>query len=124
MTTPLNQTTLGLRQYNKDIPPGWRPGAYPIVEYEELISVWGFLTVLEGPRIGAAVFSRLELRALDIARRLTVTRMNATTGELTVHRGIDAVCQPSEYAVQDRNGNVLHPPQVSGLATLLRKLRE
>ena len=28
---------LGLRQFTKDIPPGWHPGAYSIKEYFELL---------------------------------------------------------------------------------------
>eukprot|EP00959_Pyramimonas_sp_CCMP1952_P290702 6080804-Pyramimonas_sp.AAC.1 len=60
----MQQTTasshLGLRQYTKDVPPGWRPRAYPIKEYKECLAIWGRLTKLDQEHIGPAIMSRLE----------------------------------------------------------------
>ena len=51
---------LALKQYSKDVPPGWRPRAYPIREYKDALGVWGKLTRLEESQLGAALVSRLE----------------------------------------------------------------
>ena len=44
MTTGMHHTQLGLKQYTKEVPPGFRPGSYPVTEYEELVKVWSCLT--------------------------------------------------------------------------------
>ena len=56
MTTNTAVTQLGIKQYNKDICPGWRPGAYPIAEFEELMKVWLRITNMEEERIGAILY--------------------------------------------------------------------
>ena len=125
MTTPTHHTQLGLKQYTKDVPPGFRPGAYPVAEYSELLKVWSILTTLEAGRIGAAIFSRLEAGALDIARRLHITRMDPTTYMLTDYYGIDAVSLLDSAEIIDPNdvNVVLFDAQPSGARQLVNALQ-
>ena len=60
----------GLKQYTKDVPPGWRPYSYPLREYKDYLSVWSKLTKLDPEQIGAAIVSRLEGAALKYALNL------------------------------------------------------
>ena len=60
MATIAGGTGLGLKQYTKDVPPGWRPRNYPIREYRDYLTIWGKLTRLEAAQVGPAVMSRLE----------------------------------------------------------------
>ena len=82
---------LGLKQFTKEIPPGFRPGSYPVVEYEELVKVWSVLTTLDAEKIGVALFSRLELGALDLARHLKLTRCDPQSYEIKEYVGLEAV---------------------------------
>ena len=86
----MQQTTatsqLGLRQYTKDVPPGWRPRAYPIKEYKEYLAIWGRLTKLDQEQIGPAIMSRLEGGALRTAIGLTIQRPNPDTLQLETLR--------------------------------------
>ena len=122
-TAPNSQ--LGLKQYSKEVPPGFRPGAYPVAEWLELLSVWRILTVFAGDnsKIGAAMFARLELGALDLARRLTVPRWNATVGRDENIVVLAAVQLGAQEAVYDFAGAVLLSPyKVSGPGSLVRTL--
>ena len=83
MTTATHHTQLGLQQYTKEVPPGFRPGSYPVTEYEELVKVWSFLTTLDYDKVGVALYSRLELGALDLARRMRLHRMDPHTQAIT-----------------------------------------
>ena len=73
LSTPAT-TPLTLKQYSKDVPPGWRPRAYPIREYRKALDIWARLTRLEQGQLGAAVMSRLEGKALQAAEDLIVIR--------------------------------------------------
>ena len=39
MATIAGGTGLGLKQYTKDVPPGWRPRSYPIREYRDYLTI-------------------------------------------------------------------------------------
>ena len=78
MQSPASQP-LSLRQYSKDVPPGWRPRAYPIREYKEALGVWSKLTRLDEDQIGPAIMSRLEGGALRVAHALTIQRIDPGT---------------------------------------------
>ena len=107
MTTQLSHTQLGIKQYNKDIPPGWRPGSYPISEYEEYIKVWLRITTLDDDKKGAVIFSRMELGALDLARRFSIKRWNSTTSSEHKREGLDALCAADQAEVRDSAGTTV-----------------
>ena len=116
-------TQLGMKQYNKEVPPGFRPGAYPVTEYEELLKVWAVLTTWTEPeKIGAAIYSRLEGGALDIARRLKITRMDPNTFELVTYAGLEAISLPASDAVLSQDGTVLFGRQPAGSKALVTRL--
>ena len=117
------QHGLGLKQYTKDIPPGWGPRMYPIVEYVELLKVWSKLTRLDEDQIPAAIMSRLVGKALRTAHRYSVSRLDALTNVLTTHKGIDALSLPAVTAITDRHGGVLQEAQPSGIAAFLKELQ-
>ena len=91
---------LALRQYTKDVPPGWRPRAYPIKEYKTALDVWARLSRLEPEQLGPAIMSRLEGGALKLAEGLTVHRRQPD-GSTATYRGVEAVSLLSTTAVLD-----------------------
>ena len=123
MTTNTAVTQLGIKQYNKDICPGWRPGAYPIAEFEELMKVWLRITTHEEERIGAIIYSRLELGALDLARRFQIKRYDSSLSSLTHEKiltGIDAMCCKHEDPIIDSmSGAIVYPPTPAGYIEFL-----
>ena len=126
MTTNSAVTQLGIKQYNKDICPGWRPGVYPIAEYEELMKVWLRITLMEEERIGAIIYSRLELGALDLARRFQIKRYDGSLSSLTHEKiltGIDALCCPHADEIRDSgSGTLIYPATPAGYAEFLTSL--
>ena len=125
MTTNTAVTQLGIKQYNKDISPGWRPGAYPIAEFEELMKVWLRITNAEEERIGAILYSRLELGALDLARRFQIKRYDPSLSSLTHEKiltGIDAMCCKHEDEVRDLGGVIIYPATPAGYIEFLTAL--
>ena len=79
MLPTTNTTPANLKQYTKDIPPGWRPRAYPLKEYRENLLIWSRLTKLDTDQAGAAIMSRLEGQALKRAKNLKIIRLNLDT---------------------------------------------
>ena len=83
---------LGLRQYNKDVPPGWGPAQYPYTEYQDFLQVWRCLTRLEEKQIPAAIVSRLTGKTLKMALKKSIDRVNACgrlpSGVLRVFFGV------------------------------------
>ena len=125
----MQQTTatsqLGLRQYTKDVPPGWRPRAYPIKEYKEYLAIWGRLTKLDQEQIGPAIMSRLEGGALRIALGLTIQRPDPNTLVQTTYEGVEAVSLDAQEAINDpQTGAQVSPPYPSGVKVLIAKLTE
>eukprot|EP00959_Pyramimonas_sp_CCMP1952_P352246 7380418-Pyramimonas_sp.AAC.1 len=124
----MQQTTatsqLGLRQYTKDVPPGWRPRAYPIKECKEYLAIWGRLTKLDQEQIGPAIMSRLEGGALRIASGLTIQRPDPLTLVQTTYEGIEAASLDAQAAINDQAGNSVAPAYPSGVKVLIAKLTE
>ena len=86
---------LGLKQWNVNTPPGWKPHSYPLKEYEEYLSLWAKMTNLEEKKLGPAIASRLEGSALKVALELKVHRVVAG-GATVVHSGADALGLPTQ----------------------------
>lgn len=122
MSTAAPHTQLGLKQYTKEVPPGFRPGAYPVTEYEELVKVWSVLTTLDSEKVGVALYSRLELGALDKARRLRGHRMDQNTLAIRNYIGLDAIRLPASDPVLDGLGNEIFAAQPAGAMLLLQML--
>ena len=36
--------SLGIKQWNQFIPPGWKPFAYPLKEFKNYLSLWAAMT--------------------------------------------------------------------------------
>ena len=118
MTTPTTTTQLGLKQYSKDVPPGWRPNSYPIQEYQELLRIWFRLTNWDDEsRRAAAIYSRLELGALEYARHWVYQSSSGILTEFCeidssgqevpgtstqVAPGLDSLCVPKDGAKKYR----------------------
>ena len=118
-------STLGLRQYTKDVPPGWRPRSYPIKEYREYLEIWSRLTRLERDQIGPAIVSRLERGAYKAAMSLRFNRINPQTMVLESYKGINAISlEPTEAVYNPETGEVVIPAYDSGCNVLLNKLME
>ena len=123
MTTQLTHTQLGIKQYNKDIPPGWRPGAYPISEYEEYIKVWLRITPLDDDKKGAVIFSRMELGALDLARRFSTKRWDNVSKTERKVEGLDALCAADQAEVRDSaGGTAFSTAKPAGYLEFIQKL--
>ena len=124
--TPITaSTTLGLRQYTKDVPPGWRPRSYPINEYKDLLGIWGRLTKLDPEQVGPAIMSRLEHGALKVALKFRVSRRNPTTGADDTFTGPDAVALLDQPPIMDPvSGAPITPHYRSGASLLLDRLME
>ena len=113
---------LALRQYTKDVPPGWRPRAYPIKEYKNALDVWSRLSRLDPDQLGPAIMSRLEGGALKFAEGMTVHRQQAD-GAVHTYRGIEAVSLLAQQAIQDpQTGQEICPAYPSGAKTLITQL--
>ena len=107
----LGQQQPGLRQFNKHVIPGYRPGAYPIVEYEENLKIWSKLARLDDEQIGPAIMARIEQGALTFARLYTLTHLDPKTYTIVSYKGVDALCLPAQAPVTDGAGNVLQDEQ-------------
>ena len=118
LPTP-SSPALALRQYTKDVPPGWRPRAYPIKDYRDALAVWARLTKLDQEQIGAAIMSRLEGGALRIAHGLTTVRLDPDSLTPVNYQGIDAVSLLASQAVTDQTGNEVVPAYPSGAKLLV-----
>ena len=113
---------LALRQYTKDVPPGWRPRAYPIKEYKNALDVWSRLSRLEPDQLGPAIMSRLEGGALKFAEGMTIARQQAD-GSVLTYRGIEAVSLLAQQAINDpQTGREIVPAYPSGAKTLITQL--
>ena len=113
---------LGLKQFTKDVPPGWRPRAYQVQEYKDLLDVWSCLTKLDEEQIGPAIMSRLEGAAWKMALNLRVVRPDPISGQPTTYKGVRALCLVRTDAVYANDGlTILVPVQQSGAHLLIQK---
>ena len=123
MQTGSNATAINLKSYTKDIPPGWRPRAYPLKEYQQALTIWVRLTQLPEEKWGAAIMSRLDGQALKIAHDLQITRYNTELEQLVTLTGVEALSLPSRAAGTSTAG-VNYGPDDLGLKVLINKLKE
>ena len=100
--------SIGLKQYTKDIPPGWKPYSYPLREYQEYLAVWSKLTRLDAAQIGPAIASRLEGGALTAALKLRTARLDEH-GNATDLQGADVLSLVPQEAVLDQTGAEVVP---------------
>ncbi|MDP6586518.1 MAG: hypothetical protein QF535_17825, partial [Anaerolineales bacterium] len=98
----------GLKQYTKDVPPGWNPGVYPVTEYFELLKIWTRLTRLDEDQLGAAVMSRLQGRALRFATDKVITRIDPDTMQSVTFKGVEALSlKPTPEMYDQQTGQLL-----------------
>ena len=119
----LSASPLSLKSYSKDIPPGWRPRAYPLKEYVEALKVWVKLTTLSEDKYGAAVMSRLDGQALKLAQNLSIRRYDPETNAVETKVGVDALSLPWLPPGRTPQG-VEYPRQESGIKLLIDKFEE
>ena len=122
MQTGSNATVLSLKSYSKDIPPGWRPRAYPLKEYEQQLKIWVRLTSLHEDKFGAAVMSRLDGQALKIAQDLQIVRYSTEQEQMLTYSGVDALSLHARVAGTSPRG-VEYPVADSGIKVFLDKLK-
>ena len=122
-TNGLSASPLSLKSYSKDIPPGWRPRAYPLKEYVEALKVWQKLATLPEEKWGAAIMSRLDGQALKLAQSLSFPCYDPeTNANIRVH-GVDALSLPWLPPGRTPQG-VEYPRQGSGIKLLIDKFEE
>ena len=125
---PALNTSLGLRQYTKDIPPGWRPKSYPFRGYKESLEIWSCLTRLDPDQIGPAILSRLEGGAYRVALNLKIQRLDPARNYDQIapqeFRGLKAVSLPETVNIFDNIGQLMCPAYASGAKVLLQRLHE
>ena len=109
-----------LMEFNKDVPPGWRPGLpdYPLSTYQARLRAWWKITTLDEAEAGAMVASRLQGRAYSIGQKIRHT----LRGERVVY-GHEALIAPSLPEEIDPLTGELIPAQVCGLQILLDRLQ-
>ena len=111
--------SLGLKQWSQFIPPGWKPKAYPLKEYEQYLTIWSKMTTLEEKKIGPAMASRLEGAAFKVAAELRVVR-NGTT-----YSGAEALALETQEQLVDLNtGEEVQARSEAGCRHLMVRLRE
>ena len=80
---------------------------------------------MEEERIGAILYSRLELGALDLARRFQIKRYDSSLSSLTHEKiltGIDAMCCTHADEIRDLGGTVIYPATPAGYIEFLTAL--
>ena len=80
---------------------------------------------MEEERIGAILYSRLELGALDLARRFQIKRYDPSLSSLTHEKiltGIDAMCCTHADEIRDLGGTVIYPATPAGYIEFLTAL--
>ena len=121
-TNGVNASPVSLKAYSKDIPPGWRPRAYPIKEYEQNLKIWAHLTTLDQSKWGAAIMSRLDGQALKIAQDMPITRYDTNIEANRTVYGLEAISLPERAAGVSPNGTE-YPYQDSGIMTFIHHLK-
>ena len=122
MQTGAPGAVVSLKSYSKDIPPGWRPRAYPIKEYEQNLKIWAHLTTLDQSKWGAAIMSRLDGQALKIAQDMPITRYDTNIEANRTVYGLEAISLPERAAGVSPNGTE-YPYQDSGIKIFIQNLK-
>ncbi|CAE8709789.1 unnamed protein product, partial [Polarella glacialis] len=92
---------LPLGDFNKQIPPGWRPGIpnYPIKLYFERLKLWHCVTENAEAQLGVLIASRLQGVPQKIALRLRLPRPAAAGGGYDI--GDEALIRLSQAQLTD-----------------------
>ncbi|CAE8654026.1 unnamed protein product, partial [Polarella glacialis] len=115
---------LPLGEFNKQIPPGWRPGIpdYPIKLYFERLRLWYRVAENAEARLGVFVAGRLQCVPQKIAIRLRLPRPVAAGGGYEI--GDEALIRLSQAQLTDpATGTIVQEYIPSGLQRLCQELR-
>ncbi|CAE8738763.1 unnamed protein product, partial [Polarella glacialis] len=115
---------LPLSEFNKLVPPGWRPGipGYPIKLFFERLKLWYRVTDNAEAQLGILVAGRLQGATQKIALRLRLPRPVAAGGGYDI--GDEALIRLSQEQVIDPANNTIVQEYIpSGLQFLCQALR-
>ncbi|CAE8680712.1 unnamed protein product [Polarella glacialis] len=115
---------LPLSEFNKLVPPGWRPGipGYPIKLFFEQLKLWYRVTDNAEAQLGILVAGRLQGAPQKIALRLRLPRPVAAGGGYDI--GDEALIRLSQEQVIDPATNTIVQEYIpSGLQFLCQALR-
>ncbi|CAE8720076.1 unnamed protein product, partial [Polarella glacialis] len=115
---------LPLSEFNKLVPPGWRPGipGYPIKLFFERLKLWYRVTDNAEAQLGILVAGRLQGAPQKIALRLRLPRPVAAGGGYDI--GDEALIRLSQEQVIDPANNTIVQEYIpSGLQFLCQALR-
>ncbi|CAE8604611.1 unnamed protein product, partial [Polarella glacialis] len=115
---------LPLSEFNKLVPPGWRPGipGYPIKLFFERLKLWYRVTDNAEAQLGILVAGRLQGAPQKIALRLRLPRPVAAGGGYDI--GDEALIRLSQEQVIDPATNAIVQEYIpSGLQFLCQALR-
>ncbi|CAE8589046.1 unnamed protein product, partial [Polarella glacialis] len=115
---------LPLSEFNKLVPPGWRPGipGYPIKLFFERLKLWYRVTDNAEAQLGILVAGRLQGAPQKIALRLRLLRPVAAGGGYDI--GDEALIRLSQEQVIDPATNTIVQEYIpSGLQFLCQALR-
>ncbi|CAE8712259.1 unnamed protein product, partial [Polarella glacialis] len=115
---------LPLREFNKVVPPGWRPGipGYPIKLFFERLKLWYRVTDNAEAQLGVLVAGRLQGAPQKIALRLRLPRPVAAGGGYDI--GDEAIIRLSQEQLIDAATNTIVQEYIpSGLQFLCQALR-
>ncbi|CAE8722833.1 unnamed protein product, partial [Polarella glacialis] len=115
---------LPLSEFNKLVPPGWRPGipGYPIKLFFERLKLWYRVTDNAEAQLGILVAGRLQGASQKIALRLRLPRPVAAGGGYDI--GDEALIRLSQEQVIDPANNTIVQEYIpSGLQFLCQALR-
>ncbi|CAE8698987.1 unnamed protein product, partial [Polarella glacialis] len=115
---------LPLSEFNKLVPPGWRPGipGYPIKLFFERLKLWYRVTDNAEAQLGILVAGRLQGAPQKIALRLRLPRPVAAGGGYDI--GDEALIRLSQEQVIDPATNTIVQEYIpSGLQFLCQALR-
>ncbi|CAE8606470.1 unnamed protein product, partial [Polarella glacialis] len=115
---------LPLSEFNKLVPPGWRPGipGYPIKLFFERLKLWYRVTDNAEAQLGILVAGRLQGAPQKIALRLRLPRPVAASGGYDI--GDEALIRLSQEQVIDPATNTIVQEYIpSGLQFLCQALR-
>ncbi|CAE8710616.1 unnamed protein product, partial [Polarella glacialis] len=115
---------LPLSEFNKVVPPGWRPGipGYPIKLFFERLKLWYRVTDNAEAQLGVLVAGRLQGAPQKIALRLRLPRPVAAGGGYDI--GDEALIRLSQEQLIDPATNTIAQEYIpSGLQFLCQALR-
>ena len=93
----LAEQGMPMHAFNKNVPPGWRPGIakLPLRLYLQLLRLWWRQTDLAETATGPAMAGRLRGSALQLAMAMRAQRLDHTTGTRREFVGDELLAQPA-----------------------------